>query len=228
MKEFTHFTAWSDIEPVISEYAIPHRGILQIGAFGGYEFNGHFQAGFTYIAAFEPQPQFNMELTQIQVPSGCRLDIFDYGLGDHEGEFPLFIPPPPHFGAASFLKQFEYPRTGSPMTPATTIPCRIKRYDALPEATTINELCNVVVLDAEGMELSIARGMGLFLNNVDFDVIVVEVSMLPRAEDGAPSSLEVIDFMTNRGFIQITDSPSAWAETAAFDMVFLSNRNEWR
>lgn len=180
------------------------RGVVHIGANTGQEIPWYLHAGHRPILAFEPHPDAFADL-QRDYGDVHGVICVNAALGEEDGELTLLMPedgdtqrgskfhPVPWHGEGH-----EWTRT--PSTGHLNVPLR--RFDSWVAETGIDLTpFDVLVVDVQGMELEVLRGMGRTLDGFRF----LNVECSERAMyDGEASAREVIDWLAAQGFEQQT------------------------
>jgi FkbM family methyltransferase len=80
------------------------------------------------------------------------------------------------------------------------------------------ENIDMICADIQGGELNAFEGMGDFLSKVTY--IITEIPSGPPTYDGAPSREEILNYLDNKGFRELSRTPDAPYEQ---DMLFVNN-----
>jgi len=176
------------------------RGVVHIGANDGEEVAWYLQRDHRPVLAFEPHPEPFGEL-QAMYGDPHGVICVNMALGDRDGELTLQIPEDGDTKHAS--KYPPVPTDGDnhawtlvPNAAAITVPLR--RFDSWAAETCIDLApFDVLVIDVQGMELEVLRGMGRTLDGFRFlNIECSEQAMY----DGEASAQEVIDWLRVQGF----------------------------
>lgn len=191
------------------EKGIDIKGVVHVGANDGYEVQYYLQLGIENILCFEPyclavnlfRDHYSNELAEGNVK------LIECALGESEQERYLRIAPDTGQGS-SFLRTAEEVKGNSPFkdTEEDNTPLQIteiKRFDRLVLKKIIKPyLYDCLVVDVQGMELNVLKGIGGYLKN--FTCLNIECSENPVYQEEA-SAEEVIKYLDQMGFKQ--DSP---------------------
>jgi len=190
-----------------SNNKIPLNGVIHIGGYYGGEMPGYLLDGFSFLAVFEPHPEFfrRMESCMQEEFQNTRKDdyrLFNYGLGSVAGTFPLRICDPPHFQRSTFFTPLTITQD---FTPGNTVDLPIFRFDQIPEATMLMNRCNFLVVDVEGMEMEVLKGMGICLSDgCNIDGMVIECGRQKFFKEACITD-EMTEFLASLGYMRITD-----------------------
>lgn len=184
------------------------RGVVHVGANDGEEIEGYFGLGAGSVLAFEPLKSAYERLME-QWGLDYRVLALPLGLASVNSRSVLFVSGGDGKGS-TFLKEVNSPYT----FPSTEI-ALVRRFDFLP--IDVSQF-NTLVVDVQGMELDVLAGFGVFL--YEFDFLNIECSRVQLYE-GEASALEVIDFLSTKGFQQ--DSPIEDHN----DIMFVHRRLGW-
>lgn len=200
---------------ILLDHGFDVHGIVHVGMNDAEEFPDYLYMGMGPLLGFEPQPvPYHQALAQF----GNRPDVrmFNLALGDQAGKATIRIParhddpaneylksaslllvdegaalyqqPVPWQDQYRFVREFEVP---------------VHRFDELVRDGFIDSsLYNTAVIDVEGYEMHVLRGMGDYLE--DFTCLSVECSLVPGFT-GQAAAAEVSAFLAERGFEQLTE-----------------------
>jgi FkbM family methyltransferase len=176
------------------------HGVVHVGAHDGAECAWYVTNGHVPVIAFEPQPEPFADLQALYGgPHGVI--CVPVALGAEDGEMTLHVPEDGNTERSS--RYTPIPTDGEahawtliPPRASTTVPLR--RFDSWVRETGIDLApFDVLVVDAQGMELEVLRGMGDHL--AGFTYLVVECSERPVYDGEAPAQ-EVVDWLAEQGF----------------------------
>lgn len=166
------------------------RGIVHVGANDGYEIDFYLQMGIKHVMAFEPiLPVYEKLMARYE---GSPVVLYAIALGNIDSEACLNITPGDGKGS-SFLTEIRGSET-------VMQPARMRRLASMDYLDLSDYNC--CVIDVQGMELDVLRGMDDLLQRFDF--LSVECSERPIYK-GEASAEEVIAFLAKNGFVR--DSP---------------------
>lgn len=146
-------------------------------------------------------------------------EVHNFGLGDQETQLPIAVRP--EIGGSSLLDE-----VGTCEIRATyDVP--IRRFDRSFGAFTRPALCKI---DVQGAELMVIKGMGDRIG--DFDVLIIETSLIATLQGDAPEFADIVLAMKYRGFalydiVGITRRPLDRA-LAQVDAVFVPEMSPLR
>lgn len=177
------------------------RGVVHVGANTGQEIPWYLHRNHRPIIAVEPHPEAFEELERVY-GAGHGVICVNAALGAEDGELTLLIPQDGDSQRVSKYQPIPYHGDGHEWThtPNTggEIHVSLRRFDSWARETCIDlSPFDVLVIDVQGMELEVLRGMGRCLD--DFRYLVVECSERPVYEGEAPAQ-EVIDWLRTQGF----------------------------
>lgn len=179
-------------------------GLVHVGANDGYEIEFYLKMGIKPILAFEPLDSARKIMFQ-KYKDHPDIQIYDSALGNLNCEIELNVALGDGKGS-SFLLERNAVLAGSQLT-------EMNRWAAL--APRFKEKFNCCVIDVQGMELDVLRGMDDQIQQ--FDLLSVECSNFPMYR-GEASAQEVINYLDQMGFQCDTDI------IPAHDDVFFINR----
>lgn len=198
-------------------YSTPIRGIVHVGANDGEEVARYVELGIPKILCIEPMQQAVIRFCRrYPIDRYPQVVLRQLALGNENREGTLSITAID--GGSSFLKYRPQNRSG-PIAPhpdrdkiVGQQACSIRRWADLPGIDRQDYNC--CVIDVQGMELDVLRGMDEQI--LLFDYFVVEVSEIPFYEGEAPAG-EVISFLRGFGYETISTVPEH------SDMLFVRN-----
>jgi FkbM family methyltransferase len=114
--------------------------------------------------------------------------ILNIALGDQDGELEIGVRPD-DIGGSTFYEEV------GPLGPVRRYPVAVRRFDGAIGAFERPALCKI---DVQGSEMSVLRGMGTRIDEVD--AILIEASVIATIRNG-PEIAEVIGFLRDRGFV---------------------------
>jgi FkbM family methyltransferase len=187
--EIRHFT----------KQGFPIEGVVHVGANDGYEIPHYLNLGAKKVIAIEPQKRI-CGILQQKFGLDERVEIYQVALGGSDGNSTLNVSQGDGLGS-SLLPEVKVIPPDCEFEPneivsTETVP--IRRFDSMNINT---EGCNVLVVDAQGMELQALLGFGDKLQ--DFELLNIECSREP-VYVGGPAAQEVVDFLASKGFQQET------------------------
>jgi FkbM family methyltransferase len=196
-----HEVVRADVE-YFAEHGFKIKGIVHIGANTGQEIPWYLWKLYMPLLVFEPIPESFSELHRVY---GKHAICAPFALGSKNETITLRIPEDGDAEKASKYTPIEtvgHDWTKVPMTKEINVQCL--RFDTW--ADNHNHVIDIsaydtVVIDVQGMELEALKGFGKYLQGFHF--LVVECSASP-VYDGEASAQEVINYLTSRGFIQLT------------------------
>jgi FkbM family methyltransferase len=143
----------------------------------------------------------------------ARLDaeVWNFALGDEDGLMTINVRH--DIGGSTFFEEVG----GCELAARYDVP--VKRFETVAGEIARPALCKI---DVQGSELSVLRGMGERVG--DLDIVIVESSLISTIQ-GAPELPQVMQHMTERGFVpydivRISRRPLNQA-LAQIDMVFV-------
>ncbi|HEX2889960.1 FkbM family methyltransferase [Vineibacter terrae] len=114
--------------------------------------------------------------------------ILNIALGDAEGELEIGVRTN-DIGGSTFYEEV------GPLGPTRRYPVPVQRFDQAINGFERPALCKI---DVQGSEMSVLRGMGERIHDVD--AILIEASVIATIHDG-PEIAEVVSFLRQRGFV---------------------------
>lgn len=196
-----HELVRADVE-YFTEHGFKIRGIVHVGANTGQELPWYLDKLYLPILAFEPHPVAFAELHRVY---GKVAICSPFALGSAAGTLTLLIPEDGDMERGSKYHPIETPgHDWTTVKMASEIRVPIIRFDSW--VRNHDNLLNIsaydtLVIDVQGMELEVLKGFGKYLGGFHF--LVVECSASP-VYDGEASAQEVINYLTSRGFMQLT------------------------
>lgn len=166
----------------------------------GEEVGGYLVAGREPIICFEPQEvEWRHE--------GAVL--VKLALGERDGKMTLRVPERIERDGWDTQMASGYNmipsmglRMGWTETRLDYLPVKMTRFDTWAESTGfVKGSCDLLVIDAQGMEMEVLRGFGGYLDG--FSTLIVECAEEP-CWYGQSSAAEVAGYLAARGFKQMT------------------------
>jgi len=176
------------------------RGVVHVGANDGAEIAWYLHRNHRPILAFEPHPEPFAAL-QREYGDAHGVICVNAALGAEDGELVLQVPEDGETEHAS--KYVPIPTDGdghewTRVPHGSSIAAPLRRFDSWAAETCIDlSPFDVLVIDVQGMELEVLRGMGRCLDG--FRHLCIECSERPMY-DGEPPAREVIDWLAAQGF----------------------------
>jgi len=178
------------------------KGIIHVGANVGQEIPAYIERLHLPIIAFEPHPEAFAELHRIY---GSMVFCSNLGLSNKNEYITLHLPQDGNNerGSKYFPIETEgHDWTSVPMDKEIQIPVVRFDYWAINHQGLINiSAYDTLVIDVQGMEMEVLEGFGRYLKAIHY--LVVECSAKP-VYDGEASAEEVISYLTQKGFKQMT------------------------
>lgn len=182
------------------------KGVVHVGAHNGYEVQWYLAMGIENILCFEPLvevAQVFKETYKKEIEQG-KVKLFDIALGDQDtygyldvaegdGQGSTFL----KLNPGSEDKPYHHVVTGTQVSEIHKFASFMKDH---PEIDLFNYDC--LVIDAQGMELEVLKGMGHYLTF--FHYLNIECSEKPIYKGEAPA-YKIIEFLSRQGYKQ--DSP---------------------
>lgn len=187
MVKINHFT----------EQGFDITGVVHVGTNYGFELQWYQMMGIEWFIGFEPLPAAIRDFHKQYAVDFDKVIHLPFALSDYEGFNGLYIAPGDGQGS-SFKEELsnEYPMTGPIRVP-------VYRFDTVARDYNFEmEKYDCLVVDVQGMELEVLKGMGELLKGFKF--LNIECSEKPVYRDSA-SGQEIVDFLKTMGFKQ--DSP---------------------
>lgn len=175
------------------------NGVMHVGTNYGYEFQYYRQMGIEYFCGFEPLPLGIAEFVKnYPVLATGKEFFFPFGLGNEN--INLSLKQATGDGQDStFLDPIE------PIIFVDEVVVKVKRFQDLMIETypliPIDQF-DCLVVDVQGMELEVLKGMGSYL--LKFSYLNIECSR-DLKYGGSNTAQEIIDYLFSKGFRQ--DSP---------------------
>lgn len=184
------------------------RGVIHVGANDGYEVQYYLKMGIGNVLCFEPLAEARLTLLDSDFGPGAITSlVHDCALGNYDGDGVLNVTA----GDGKGSSLLPLPRWDKCVGQQSV---SVRRFSTLyPDGPS--DRYNCLVIDVQGMELDVLRGMDEHLKKFDF--LSVECSAVPVYK-GEATATEVIAYLDRMGFHQ--DSP-----VAAHDDVMFINRN---
>jgi len=167
------------------------------------------------IYSFEPNPK-TIDVCRRTLTGHLNIKFFDCALGAEDSSMPFYSYTEGNDGASSLLKRTDFYQTQK-----ETGLIKIRRlYDVMVEQHIphIDYLC----MDVQGFELEVLKGLGDNLKNkvryimLECPALDPPKGFLPEGRhskyDGAPSYLQIEDFMRKAGFIKLHEIPENYIE----------------
>jgi FkbM family methyltransferase len=114
--------------------------------------------------------------------------ILNVALGDAEGELEIGVRTD-DIGGSTFYEEI------GPLGPTRRYPVPVRRFDQAIDGFERPALCKI---DVQGSEMSVLRGMGKRIHDVD--AILIEASVIATIRDG-PEIAEVVSYLRQQGFV---------------------------
>lgn len=180
-------------------------GIVHVGTNDWYELQWYLKMGITHCLGFEPLSEAIERFYQKYQDLPITVDLLEVALGKTKERKMLNVANKDGQSSSFFETTEDYKGefpdqyyVGQRITP-------IIRFDSLlegdPPSIDLSKY-DCLVLDVEGMELDVLKGMGQYLRYFKF--LNIECSGEPTYIDG-PSAEKIIDYVKKFGFVQ--DSP---------------------
>lgn len=183
-------------------------GLVHVGANDGYEIEFYLKMGIKPVLAFEPLATARKIMFQ-KYKDNPDVVLSDMALGNIEGGFYLNVAPDDGKDSSFFDKARATVKTHG-------VPAAMTRWASLIDIYGRSDRYNCCVIDVQGMELDVLRGMDDYVSQFDF--LSVECSKTPIYK-GEASVYEVVSYLTRKGFT---------CQTVPFpehdDVFFVNNR----
>ena len=183
---------------IIANMGFSFNGVIHVGTNDGYEMQWYEKMGIPYIVGFEPYPPAIADFKK-QYP---HMKLFEVALSDVNNAQKLKVYNTGGTGSSLFYCN-EIPPHVAEFGLKEEIEVPVRRFDDFvlehPEIDWKQFDC--VVLDTQGNEHDILRGMGEWVSHFKFWNI--ELSRNPLY-DGESSAQEVIDWMKLHGHTAVT------------------------
>jgi FkbM family methyltransferase len=164
------------------------RGIIQVGSNTGQEIN-LFRNYTQNIICFEPVPS----VFEILKMNNSDLKCFNFGLGEKSEKRSMYIASN-NAESSSFLKPHNHTTSFSHIKFNQMQELEIKRFDELDiDASQFN----ILVSDTQGFELSVMKGFGDKLNDMDFIYVEYIENQLYENDSNLK---EITEFVKDFGF----------------------------
>jgi FkbM family methyltransferase len=177
------------------------RGLVHVGANDGYEVQWYRKLGIDPVLCFEPT-EGAYKRFQDRYGNDKAVTCLNSGLGNITGMLDILVmgEDGKDDGGSSFLPELEWLPHGFSIPSTThTAHARMDRWGAM---TGIDKAAyNCCVIDVQGMELDVVRGMDEDIQL--FDLFIIECSSKPAYKGGAWGD-EVVAYMSRMGFDQTT------------------------
>ena len=157
------------------------------------------------LLSFECNPN-TVKVCYERLKSSPRIKFFNHGLGEKQEVIPFFSYVAGNDGASSFLKRIDYSQTQQYTGDMLIRPLSsVLKEENIPK---IDLLC----MDVQGFELNVLKGANEFLDKINYVIMeepnpIINLSYLPEGVYskyiGAPSSLDIKEFMKNNNFVEI-------------------------
>ena len=175
------------------------------------------------IYSFECNP-LTINICQQNLSNMKNINFFAFGFGDKEELLPFYSYMISNDGASSLYKRIDYDTTQK-MTGCVKIN-KLNNFVKEQNIDCIDLLC----MDVQGYELNILKGSENFIKNIKYIIMeepnaIINKSELPNnmysKYIGAPSPMEIKEFMIKNGFIEL----ERIAENKIEDNVLYKNIN---
>lgn len=187
------------------------RGVMHVGTNDWYELQWYLKMGIDYNLGFEPlKSAYDAALERYEFiltkSNRGKNKLFNIGLSSRTGKDLLHVASGD--GQSSSIYKLVPERLAThgneaPIRDETIEVQSFRNFLRTRDDIRVNmDVYNCLVIDVEGMELSVLKGMGPYLE--DFQFLNIELSGVPRF-DGGPTAEQVIKFLKENGFVQ--DSP---------------------
>lgn len=183
-------------------------GIVHVGANDWYEYEFYKKMGIKSLLGFEPLTEAVHRFYARYPQEAYVSPLIRMALGLRTGYMTLNVASGDGQSSTAYELHPTYKKEFPDITFVDTKTVRVYRFDEWYEANQaslkINPLdeFNCLVVDVEGMELAVLRGMGKYLRK--FAMLNIELSG-EETYMGAPLAHDVILFLASQGFVQ--DSP---------------------
>jgi FkbM family methyltransferase len=177
--------AWAYVLRSLRDRGFDPRTVFDIGVARGTP---------ELYAAFPQAHYFLIDPTRESLPYmqdiARRLDaeILNIALGETEGDVEIGVRTT-DIGGSTFYEEI------GPLGPTRRYPVPVRRFDRVMNGFERPALCKI---DVQGAEMSVLRGMGKRIREVD--AILIEASVIATIRDG-PEIAEVIAFLREQGFV---------------------------
>lgn len=157
------------------------------------------------ILSFECNPN-TVNICQENLKLFPKIKFFNHGLGETNKILPFFSYNNTNDGASSFLKRIDFNNTQT-----NTGEILIKSLSNVLKEENIPQL-DLLCMDIQGYELNVLKGCNEFLSKINYIImeepkLLINTTYLPEGiyskYIGAPSSLDISNFMKSNNFIEI-------------------------
>ena len=164
------------------------RGVIHVGVNDGYEMDRYAGMGIEHIIGIDPLPSVHEVNRRLGIPT------YQCALGNRLGLFPLYVPDDP--GGSSLLHSYEPVRE---ILNVLELP-----FPHLVQMVGLDlDKFDCLVLDVQGYELEVLRGMGELVRKFRFFNIECSADA-DHLYAGEPSAQQVIDYLGELGIKQDT------------------------
>lgn len=167
------------------------------------------------VYSFECNPK-TVDVCRRAFTGQPNIKFFDNALGAEESSMPFYSYTEGNDGASSLLK-----RTDFYQTQRETGIIKIRRLENIMKEESI-KFIDYLCMDVQGYELEVLKGLGSDIKNkvryimLECPALDPPKGFLPEGRhskyDGAPSYLQIADFMQKAGFIKIHEQPENYIE----------------
>lgn len=176
------------------------HGVVHVGAGDGYEVPFYRELGLDPIICFEPLADARRCFKE---RNPTETEPLPYALSDFNGTAQLNIAPGDGQDS-SLLEEVKPVPDRVRRLPQETV--EVVRFDTWAGCAGLldrfwNEVVDTLVIDVQGAELQVLKGLGNWINQ--FRYLNIECSRVPIYKTGA-SAQEVIDFLAKAGFTAVT------------------------
>jgi FkbM family methyltransferase len=178
----------------VAQFLKPGMTVLDIGAHKGlYSLISSFKIGSSgRVYAFEPSPRERKRLNQHIRLNRCRnVSVFDFALGESEGNADLFVVQGTETGCNSL-------RLPDVAQPVRSVRVPVKVLDEVLREQEISAI-DFIKLDVEGAELGVLKGATQLLRGPHRPVILCEVQDQRTAPWGY-AAIEIIEYVCSFGY----------------------------
>lgn len=176
--------SWRIAAAVLKRRGFQPRTVFDIGvAFGTFDLYREFPDAFYYLV--DPTQESLRYMHQLSRQLECK--VFNVALADHDGQLEIEV-------RADILGSTFFEEVG-PRAMLRRETVAVRRFDTLVGAFERPALAKI---DVQGSELTVLKGMGERIHEVD--AIVVETSTLATIK-GGPEFYNVIAYLKSRGFV---------------------------
>lgn len=176
------------------------KGVIHVGANDWYEFNPYRDMGIEHLLGFEPLLSAIERFKSTHAPEEAQC-LYPVALGSKNGTQKLLVASGDG-QQSTFLEHLpeyreQYPDSTIVDTQASIVMTFEFFMHLHPEIKLSNYNC--LVVDTEGYEMEVFKGMGDFIKNFEF--LNIELSGKPRYVGGVDAK-EVIAYLDKMGFRQ--------------------------